>query len=235
MVAGAAEQPGRPRRRGRSRWLIAVGVALLLLAVAGTVVYRHRESPPSGCRTSSTPVTTGSPTAAVLGDSYTAGLGLAEPRLAWSTLLGRLEGWRTYAEGISGTGLTNSGFCTHADFGARLPKALAHHPRILVVQGGLNDTGAPPGAPGAALTRLLDRSARVPRLVVVGPPAAPGEPRPVLQRIDAEFRAACRPPHCTYVSALGWQLPFQPDRIHLTPAGHMMFAEHVSEALQGRR
>src|SRR4051794_23552624 len=146
-----------------------------------------------------------------------------------------MEGWRTYAEGVSGTGLTTGGPCGRgADFGSRLPKALAHHPQILVVEGGLNDTHSPRGSLTAALTRVLDRSSKVPRLIVIGPPAAPRYELPEVRRIDGELHAACSAPQCTYVSTLGWKLPFMADQVHLTPAGHAMFAEHVSAALHGR-
>ncbi|MDX6284470.1 MAG: hypothetical protein QOH03_5541, partial [Kribbellaceae bacterium] len=158
-----SDRSGRLGRLGRSgpwRALIAAALALILVAAGGAIAFRQRDAPqPTYCRThGSKPVTNGSPTAVVLGDSYTAGQGLTDRTQAWSTVLGRLEGWRTYAEAVSGTGLTNNGPCTKADYGSRLPQALAHHPQILVVQGGLNDTHAPPGADTDALTRLIDRS-----------------------------------------------------------------------------
>src|SRR5829696_972389 len=129
----AADPPGRSSRPGR---LVAAVLSLILLAVLGTVAYRRWwAAPPYTCQAhGSKPVSSGSPTAAVLGDSYTAGYGLDDPKLAWSTVLGRLEGWRTYVEGISGTGLTTGGPCKGADFNSRLSKALDHDPQILVVQ-----------------------------------------------------------------------------------------------------
>ena len=68
-----------------------------------------------------------------MGDSYSAGLGLEDPRDAWPTVAGRLEGWQTYVEAVSGTGVTTGGPCTGQDFGARLPQALAHDPETLIV------------------------------------------------------------------------------------------------------
>lgn len=228
---------GSPRR-GLDRLSTLIAAALTVIVLAGVVTVVHRQwtaHPPEQCQArGSKPVSSGSPTAVVLGDSYTAGLGLHDPKLAWSTLLGRLEGWRTYAEAVSGTGFTTDGPCEGQDYASRLPKALAHHPQVLVIQGGLNDAYSPRDSRSAGLTRLLDRSSKVPRVIVVGPPAAPRVRKPALQRVDEELRAACRPPRCTYVSTLGWELRFAPDQLHLTAVGHLQFAVRVSGALHGR-
>jgi lysophospholipase L1-like esterase len=231
-----SDQPGPSRRFGAARQLLVLVLTLALLAVGGTVAYRRWwANPDYPCQAhGSKPVTSGSPTAAVLGDSYSAGFALEDPRSAWSTVLGRLEGWRTYVEGVSGTGLTTGGPCDGEDFNARLPDALGHDPEILVVQAGLNDAYSPQGSREAALTRLLDQASEVPRVIVVGPPAAPVVRLPVLRRVDGEMRAACRPPRCTYVSTLDWKLPFGFDGVHLTPAGHVAFAALVSESLHKR-
>jgi lysophospholipase L1-like esterase len=228
-VAAAASRPATQA--------VATLLAVVLLGAAGIYAYRNWSNHvTSACRAYGThPVTDGFPIAVVLGDSYTRGALLPRPReQAWSTLLGRQEGWRTYAEGVSSTGVTTSGLCPGQSFSARLPKALAHDPQILVVQTGLNDAReARPGETRAATIALLARAQQVPRLIVVGPPAAPSTPPKVLQRIDRELTEACRRPRCQYVSALHWRLPFASDRLHLLPEGHVLLARYVAQALAG--
>jgi lysophospholipase L1-like esterase len=217
------------------RWL-AAALGLVLIAVVGGTLLRNWNRPQEPCRAhGSIPVTSGSPTAVVIGDSYSAGVLLPNPREAWPTILAREEHWKAYVEGVSTTGVTTDGFCPNQNFLHRLPKALAHHPQILIMQTGLNDATSPPGAVRAKTTELLEKASKVPQLVVVGPPPAPATPPARLRRVDAELREACRPPRCHYVSALRWQLPYAPDRLHLTAAGHLIFGTEVAEALRAAR
>jgi lysophospholipase L1-like esterase len=51
-------------------------------------------------------------------------------------------------------------------------------------------------------------------------------------RVDAELRDACRPPRCTYVSAIRWKLQYYPDGVHPTADGHAAFARLVATALR---
>jgi lysophospholipase L1-like esterase len=219
----------RPARR-----ILAAALALVLVALVARFEYQHWNQPAEACRAHGQhAVTNGAPVAVVLGDSYTAGSLLPNPRLAWSTLLGREKHWKTYAEGVPTTGVTTDGFCPGQNFLARLPKALAHHPQILVVQTGLNDARSAPGAVRSQTEDLLRKASNVPAQVVVGPPPAPATPLAELRRVDRELRAACQLPHCRYVSALSWKLPYAPDRLHLTDAGHLLFATQVATALGG--
>jgi lysophospholipase L1-like esterase len=214
-----------------SRRVLAAALTLIVLAAAA-VIFKHSTSRPDACKAhGSKEVTAGTPVAVVLGDSYSAGALLPNPRLAWPTLLGREEHWKTYVEGVGTTGVTTDGFCRGQNFLARLPMALAHHPEILVVQVGLNDTGAPPGAVRAKASELLRRASAVPQLDVVGPPPAPSKSPADLRRVDAELRAACQLPRCHYISALHWQLPYA-DGLHPSAAGHLQFATMVATALR---
>lgn len=212
--------------------MLALALSLLLAGIVVAVVVH--DSPPrdDACRADGKdPVTTGTPVVSVLGDSYSAGALLPDPKLAWSTLLGRLQGWTTYVEAVSSTGVTTAGFCQKKDFLTRLPQALDHGPEILVVQTGLNDVRSAPGTARTAMTEVLRRSAGIRRVVVVGPPPAPVVVPAQLRRVDAELQAACQPPACSYISARAWQLPYLADRLHLTPTGHLQFAVRVSNAL----
>lgn len=203
-----------------------------MLTASLSVLVRDQRRSEDACRANGrNPVTTGGPVVVVLGDSYSAGAVLPDPKLVWSTLLGQLQGWTTYVEAVSSTGVTTAGFCEKKDFLTRLPQALAHRPELLVVQTGLNDVHSSPGTARTGMAEVLRRSTAVPRVVVVGPPPAPSLRPAELRRVDAELRTACRPPRCSYISARSWSLPYVEDRLHLTPAGHAQFAVRVSDAL----
>jgi lysophospholipase L1-like esterase len=199
----------------------------------GGLVYQRVSRPSAGCRAhDSKPATNGSPVAVVLGDSYSVGASPNGDPQAWPTVLGHQLRWKVYVNAISGTGVTTGGSCEDPTFLDRLPKALRHHPQTLIVQTGLNDTSAPPGAVGTALTRLLRQASAVPELVVVGPPLAPAKPPRDVRRVDAELSAACPPPRCRYLSALTWRFPYLPDRVHPTVEGQARFARYVASALR---
>ena len=68
-------------------------------------------------------------------------------------------------------------------------------------------------------------------MVVVGPANAPSKRG--LEDIDAALRTAATENGRQYVSALGWDLEFVPDNLHLTPAGHAAYAEQAAKAIAG--
>lgn len=84
-------------------------------------------------------VVTGSGTPVlVVGDSWSAGLGLADPSASWPA---RLDG-RVHVAGFSGSGFSaRASGCGDVSFAARAPQALAGLPAgtLVVVEGGLND------------------------------------------------------------------------------------------------
>lgn len=178
------------------------------------------------------PVSEGRRTAVIVGDSWAQGRFLSRPReQAWSTLLGRERGWRTWVDAVSGSGLVNGGPCGGAQFINRAPAILARNPDVVVVEVGLNDYSRP-GEREAAAT-FLARLAGVKRVFVVGPPLAPNRPADAIRQVDRDLAAASRA-GVTYISTLGWVLPYQADRLHLTPEGHRRFAARVDAAISSR-
>lgn len=227
----------------RSRTVVVSLVALVVVAIAGgTLLWRQHQTAErtaascaavtadNAARDDSRPVASGGPVAVVLGDSYTQGQHLGRPReQAWSTLLGQQEGWTTYVDGIGLTGFTNGGYCGAQQYGTRAASALSRAPQTVVVEGGLNDTDASTADIETAARALLEDLRAVPQLVVVGPPPAPA--RPSAAQVDQALAAATAAAGRTYVSAIAWRLPYLPDQLHLTPAGHEQFAEQVATAL----
>ena len=94
---------------------------------------------------------------AVIGDSYTAGVGLSKGEV-WSALLGAERGWTVwnYAEGGTGYvkryatgGAKVCGTDACPNYGEVVPDVVAAEPDVVIVAGGRND--------GALLTPELDR------------------------------------------------------------------------------
>lgn len=177
------------------------------------------------------PVSSGGETVVVLGDSWSQGVLLDNPReQTWSTAVGRLNGWTTYVNAIGGTGFAHDGFCGDQKYATRIPSVLAHNPDMVIVQGGLNDTADTNDGIAAGDSALLHRLAGVRDVVVIGPPAAPA--RPEAARVDAALRATTQQAGRRYVSTLEWALPYGPDQLHMTAEGHQQFAQMVTAALR---
>lgn len=179
------------------------------------------------------PVTTGpGPTVVVLGDSYAEGAYLPNPRQdGWPVHLAADTGWTTYVSGIGGTGFVSGGPCEDRPFGTRTALVLAKNPRLVIVEGGLNDVDAEPGQTGRAAKQLVhDLGRSGAEVVLLGPARAPSRSEQAA-RIDGELAAAAADTGTPYVSSLGWELPFRDDDLHLTSEGHRIFAEKVRAAL----
>lgn len=162
---------------------------------------------------------------AVLGDSYTAGLGLADPRRSWPS---RLPG-RVVALGFSGSGFAaGASPCTGAAFADRARDA-ARTAHTVVVEGGLNDYDQPDAAIRSGVRSVL-RELRGHRVLVVGPVPAPARLSRVA-RVDHLLAAECARAGVPYLSMLDARLPYLADRLHLTATGHREFGAAVAARL----
>jgi len=236
----AARGHGKPAVSPR-RLVTALAVLLLFVVLAAVHQYNsprarflrycHHLQTPSG-RGADKPVTDGNPTVAVLGDSYSSGFALQQPTEAWPTQLGRIEHWRVFVDGVAGTGMTNSGLCDQP-YASRVQQVLSYRAQRVIIEVGLNDTASPELAIQQATSAVLARLSAVAQVDVVGPPPVPAKSPAYLQRTDTALRTATQQAGRRYVGALGWQLPYLPDGVHLTPVGHRQFAELVALALRG--
>lgn len=157
---------------------------------------------------------------AVLGDSYTAGQWLENQRDGWAFQVGDL------VAGVGGTGYVNGGFCGDGTYAERIAAVVDANPETLVIQGGLNDTGKDVTDAADDLLAMVPDEVRV---VVVGPVDAPE--RDDEADVDATLSTVAGQHGAEYVSALDWDLPFLDDGLHLTEAGHLLFAENVTSHL----
>ena len=115
----------------------------------------------------------------VVGDSWSAGLGLDEPVQSWPS---RLPG-RVHVAGFSGTGFSaHASPCGRVSFADRAPAALKGGADLVIVEGGLNDYDRSRAEIKAGFARVM-RAAAPYRTVVVGPATAPARAAKVA-RVD---------------------------------------------------
>lgn len=164
----------------------------------------------------------------VVGDSWSAGLGLADPVRSWPS---RLPG-RVHVAGFSGSGFSAlASPCGRVSFADRAP-AVVDGADLLVVEGGLNDWDRTDAEIRTGFARLMRaaRSADVARVVVVGPASAPSRAARV-PHVDALLAQLSRQYGVGYVSTADLDLPYLDDGLHLTAAGHREFGDAVARRL----
>ncbi|MBC9734385.1 SGNH/GDSL hydrolase family protein [Nocardioides marmotae] len=171
------------------------------------------------------------PDVVVIGDSWSAGLGLEESGTSWPS---RLAG-RVRVAGFSGSGFSAdaSGCGPEVAFAARAAGALGGGADLVVIEGGLNDVDQPDAAIRLGFERLLTRveaHAGGAPVVVVGPAAAPSRAGRV-PRVDRLLADLAEQHAATYVPTSGLSLDYLDDRLHLTPEGHAAFGDAVADAI----
>ena len=162
----------------------------------------------------------------VIGDSWSAGLGLDHPARSWPS---RLPG-RVHVAGFAGTGFSEKASpCGRVSFADRAPAALRNGADLLVIEGGLNDFDRSRAEIRAGFGRVLAYAAPY-RTVVVGPAMAPSraDEVPRVDRLLAHLSGKYGVP---YLSMVDLELPYLPDRLHLQPAGHRTFGDAVAERI----
>lgn len=164
----------------------------------------------------------------VIGDSWSAGLGLEQPSGSWPS---RLEG-AVHVAGFSGSGFSaGASGCRGVSFADRAAAALRGGADLVVVEGGLNDYDQPDADIRSGFARLMQQLDGQ-RVVVVGPATAPSRAAQV-PRVDAVLAALAARRGVPYVRTSGLELSYLDDRLHLTAEGHAAFGDFVSDAIQG--
>ena len=87
----------------------------------------------------------GVPTVAIVGASFTAGVGAEDPAGAWAVLLARQLHWNAFVYGVPGVGYVHTGPAGRA----RSPPNTRVHlgalqPSLIIVQAGHDDMSVPP-------------------------------------------------------------------------------------------
>ncbi|MBW9204385.1 SGNH/GDSL hydrolase family protein [Mumia sp. zg.B17] len=229
-----ARRVARPRLLDVS-WRARLAVVLLLLTISAAFLTDLGQSRADAVRcerfTSQSEArrVVGAPAGkrvVVIGDSWSAGLGLDDAGDAWTS---RLSG-QVHVDAFSGSGFSRSASpCDGSWFAARAARAVAGGADLVVIAGGLNDVDQTPEAVRAGFERVM-RSVQGPPVVVVGPAAAPARERGA-RRVDAQLALLAGRAGAAYVSTVGLDLPYLDDGLHLTPAGHRELGDFVAESL----
>ncbi len=167
----------------------------------------------------------------VIGDSWSAGLGLSQAVRSWPS---RLSG-EVHVAGFSGSGFSaQASPCGRVSFADRAPRVV-RGADLLVVEGGLNDWDRSDAEIRTGFARLMRvvRAAGVERVVVVGPASAPSRAARV-PHVDALLAGLAREYDADYVSTADLDLPYLEDRLHLTTAGHREFGDAVASRIEAR-
>lgn len=210
-------------------------VALLMLVTLGFLTARARGDDPSRCErfekasvARAAHVTGSGERVVVIGDSWSAGLGLDQPATSWPT---RLQG-RIHVAGFSGSGFSaKSSPCKGVSFADRADRALRGGADLVVVEGGLNDVDRPDSEIRSGFARLM-RTLRPYDVVVVGPARAPDRARGV-PRVDRLLASLAAQHGVAYVATSDLDLSYLDDRLHLTAAGHRAFGDAVADRIAG--
>jgi acyl-CoA thioesterase-1 len=216
-----------PRRR---TVLLTVAALVCALVATGILATRARGAGASRCdrfaaasEKRATMVTGSGARVVVIGDSWSAGLGLDRPVQSWPS---RLPG-RVHVAAFSGSGFSeHASPCGRVSFADRAPAALAHGADLVVVEGGLNDYDRSRAEIKAGFARVV-RLAAAYHTVVVGPAMAPARAKRV-PRVDRMLARFAEKYGVEYVSMVDLDLPYLPDRLHLQPAGHRTFGDAVA-------
>lgn len=171
----------------------------------------------------------------VIGDSWSAGFKLGRRAGSWPS---RLPG-RVFVDGFPGSGYSvGASPCGAVSYGDRVTAAVQRSDAdLVVVQGGLNDFDQPDDAIEAGFDRVM-AAVRGRDVVVVGPALAPSRAGAV-PHVEAQLRSLCADAGVAYISSTDLDLPYLPDELHLTRAGHRVYgdaiAERIDRILQARR
>lgn len=215
----------------RKRWALTAGgaVAVLSVAVGAFFLIREQRIEAARCEEVGTlaaalrqPLGHGEPLT-VIGDSYSQGWGLDDPRTSWVAELPRTA----TVHAASGSGYTREGLCN----GKTVLELAADTSGETIVQAGLNDADADPADLKAAAIRAISSIGG--DVTLVGPALAPSFDASALRAVDEALASAAAETGAEYVSALGWTDLQYVDGIHLTPNSHHIFGTRVAQALDG--
>lgn len=164
---------------------------------------------------------------AVIGDSWSVGLGLDDLEESWPR---ELDG-TVHVAGFSGSGFSASASpCGRSvSFAPRAARGVTSGADVVVVEGGLNDADQPDAAITTGFRRLMHTLAGQ-RVVVVGPATAPRRAAYV-PRVDALLRELSAAHAVPYISSTELELPYLEDGLHLTADGHAEFGRFVAHRM----
>jgi lysophospholipase L1-like esterase len=229
----------------RRKLALAAGVLALVVVSGGAagaaVTFTAPASPGQQATRSVTvsPPAHPKPLLAVVGASFSAGVGAGQPGRAWPEDLARIMHWRLALSADPGAGYINPGSGHRGPF-ARLAARLhlaRIDPNTIIIQGGHDDIGRPLPLIRAQVESLITavhRECPQSRLAVLT--VFPrGNPNAAAVATDQTIVAAARHADPAIIVfdpiTSHWHFPRLGDQLHPTPAGHEWIARQLARGL----
>jgi lysophospholipase L1-like esterase len=242
-----------PKPRTRLLAGLTAAAALVLLAATGTALaIAGRPTTPvpgrtvaASARCTSPRISTArgaQPVLAVVGASFSAGVGARGGALAWPADLGRLLHMRVVVSADPGAGYLSRGAGRRGPLNRLTDRLnLARlRPAVLLVQGGHNDVGRPATALGRSVRGLIGQircATPGTRIGIVSVFPSGNTPSHAAMVADRTIVAAARgaDPRVVVFDPIAqrWRFPRLRDQLHPTVAGHQWIAERVAAGLRG--
>lgn len=226
---GAAGQPSAGQVRGLAR---------TLLVQSPDVKPGPAATATPGCEASLERA--GVPRLAIVGASFTAGVGPGRPHLAWSVLLAHELRWDAVINGVPGAGYIKQGLQRKGPMSAELRRVAlaAFKPGLVIVQAGHDDMGLPTALEQqrvrqtVRLIRTQAPQARIALLTVFPGQRHPGRAAQTDRAIVTAARSA--DPGVIIMDPLTGRWTFQRGRdgLHPTAAGDAWIAAKVLSVLR---
>jgi lysophospholipase L1-like esterase len=182
------------------------------------------------------------PTIAIVGASYTAGVGPGNPELSWAVVLARLLHWNAVIDGVPGAGYVMPGASGRGPMTRMLSteELRALDPSVVIVQAGHDDAGRPPALERARVRATLG-------LIQLAAPGAPValltvfsgalDGTPALRLTDHVIVTAAEAadPQVIIMDPLAgrWKFQHADGGLHPTAAGDAWIARTVLAILRG--
>ena len=184
----------------------------------------------------------GIPTMAIVGASYTAGVGPRDPELSWAVQLARALRWNAVVYGVSGAGYVRAGAGGQGPMARLLASEglAALDPALVIVQAGHDDTGVPPwierdrARQAIALIRAQAPRARI-ALLTVFTGRSPSRAAALYQTDAAIIAGAlAADPGAIIMDPLAsrWEYQHFDGGLHPTAAGDTWIAGKVADILR---
>jgi acyl-CoA thioesterase-1 len=180
------------------------------------------------------------PTVAIVGASFTAGVGAEDPAGAWGVLLARQLHWIAFVYGVPGAGYVHPGLGRKGPVSAEVTRVHlgALQPSLIIVQAGHDDMSVPPDLERLRVEQTVAMiRAQAPRAQIALVTVFAGRKHlPALYRLDQAIVAGAyaADPQVIIMDPLagGWQFPRARDGLHPSPLGDRWIANKVAGMLQ---
>ncbi|MHB1486819.1 MAG: SGNH/GDSL hydrolase family protein [Acidimicrobiales bacterium] len=236
------------RRRAWLGGMVVLGVGALAV---GTLATGLSSAGAAGSGTSDPDPTTQSqsqpqadpPLLAVVGASFSAGVGAHRVQASWPEDLARALRWRLVVSADPGAGYVNRGVRDLGPF-ANLAAQLhlgRREPTVVIIQGGHNDIRQPPALVSRrveSLVRAIQHQSPEAKVCVLTVFTATNHSSAAAWVTDRAIVAGARSadPGVMVLDPLAshWSFPRTPDNLHPSPAGHRWIAQRIDIALHQR-